>query len=127
MDVDVVTPWKIRKLVNYKLCLICQLNSKGKPVAKKPNAASVEKLINACNERNNHNDFSVNELAERLSPLTTEEILQNNGTYHYQCYKEITNVKTINQVKDRFAAAMKEAIVCYCKSQTRETVKYRKY
>ena len=116
MDVNIVTPWKKRKLVSYKLCLICQLISKGKPVAKKPNTASVEKLLNACNETNNHNDCSVNELAERLSPLTTEEIFQNNGTYHY---KEITNIKNYKSGKRLICCSHQRRVVCYYKSQTR--------
>ena len=96
---------KKRKSVNYDLCIVCQENSKEKNIAKKPKLSSLNRLIDACMERNQNGDLKTLELFDRLKDTTAEKLLEKQSTYNFDCYKDITNVKTIGQIKKRFNEA----------------------
>ena len=91
--------------IDFKLCFICQKNSKSKIIVK---AATIES-INNIKERFKFKDVSVSELAERLGDKNSQDIVNNNGLYHRQCYQDITNKETLKRVEKRFNKAISQA------------------
>ena len=106
-NVDVsVTPWKKRKEIEFLLCIVCQENSKNKHIVKSPNSNSIEKLIAACKTKHEHRDDSVLELFQIVGDISIDELIQKKVVYHRECYKEVTNAKTVNQVVLRYNTAI---------------------
>ena len=100
-----VTPWKKRKS-NFLWCVICQENAKNKHIVKAPNTTSLEKLITACKTRHQHRDDSVYKLFQMIGDTSIDDLVQKRVVYHKECYKEVTNVKTINQIVKRYTIAI---------------------
>ena len=108
------TPSLIRKKkrkteIDFKLCFICQKNSKSKIIVKAATIESIDKVLNNIKERFKFKDVSMSQLAERLGDKNSQDIVNNNGLYHRQCYQDITNKETLKRVEKRFNKAISQA------------------
>ena len=48
--------------------------------------------------RKENSDLKTGELFDRLKGVTTAELFEKGSTHHFECYKNITNPKTIEQI-----------------------------
>ena len=96
-------PKKKRKTeIDFNLCFICQKNSKSKIIVKAATIESIDKVLNNIKERYKFKDVSVLQLAELLGDKNLQDIVNNNGFYHRQCYQDITNKETLKKAEKRF-------------------------
>ena len=51
----------------------------------------------------------MSQLAQRLGDKNLQDIVNNNGFYHRQCYQNITNKETLKRAKKRFKKAISQA------------------
>ena len=51
-------------------------------------------------------DVAVSQLAERLGDNNSQDIVNNNGFYHRQCYQDIANKETLERPEKRFDKAI---------------------
>ena len=103
-------PRKKRKTeIDFKLCFICQKNSKSKIIVKAATIESIDKVLNNIKEQYKFKDVSVSQLVERLGDKNSQDIVNNNGFYHRQCYQDITNKETLKRAEKRFNKAISQA------------------
>ena len=84
--------------MDFKLCFICQKNSKSKIIVKAATIESIDKVLNNIKERYKFKDVSLSQLLERLGDKNSQGIVNNNGFYHRQCYQDITK-KSLKETK----------------------------
>ena len=63
---------------------------------------SFDKVLNNTKKRFKSKDVSVSDLLERLGDNNLQDIVNNNGFYHRQCYQDITNKETRKRAVERF-------------------------
>ena len=97
---------KQRTEIDFKLWFICQKNSKSKIIAKAATTESIDKVLNNIKERCKFKDASLSQLAEQLGDKNSQDIVNNNGFYHRQCYQDITNKETLKRVEKRLNKAI---------------------
>ena len=51
----------------------------------------------------------MSDLLERLGDNNLQDIVNNNGFYHRQCYQDITNKETLKRAKKRFKKTISQA------------------
>ena len=79
------------------------------PVTKQPSPASVDKLINYVHKREEVKEAAFQELYQRIiNGFTTQNIIENNGFYHKQCYSSLTNSEKLKRAEVRFHEAVKQ-------------------
>ena len=105
------TPSLIRKKkrkteIDFKLCFICQKNSKSKIIVKAATIESIDKVLNNIKEHFKFKDVSVSQLVEYLGDKNSQDILNNNGFYHRQCYQDITNKEMLKGAEKKFNKAI---------------------
>ena len=99
---------KKRKIeIDFKLCFICQKNPKPKIIVKVASIESFDKVLNNTKKRFKSKDVSVSDLLERLGDNNLQDIVNNNGFYHRQCYQDITNKETRKRAVERFNKAIR--------------------
>ena len=108
------TPSLIRKKkrkteIDFKLCSICQKNSKSKIIVKAATIESIDKVLNNMKERFKFKGVPVSQLVERLGDKNSQDIVNNNGFYHGQCYQDITNKERLKRAEKRFNKAISQA------------------
>ena len=102
---------KKRKIdIDFKLCFICQKYPKSKIIIKAATWESLDKALNNIKERFKSKDASVPQLVERLGDNNLQDIVNNNGFYHRQCYQDITNKETPKIAEKRLNKAISLAI-----------------
>ena len=76
-------------------------------VTKQPSPISIERFISYVYKREEVKDITFQEIHERLANgLTTQDIMDNNGFYHKQCYSSFTNAEKLNQAEVKFREAV---------------------
>ena len=95
--------------IDFKLCSICQKNSKSKIIVKAATIESTDKVLNNIKEHFKFKDVSVSQLVERLGDKNSQDIVNNNRFYHHQCYQDITKKKTLKRAEKRFNNAISQA------------------
>jgi len=96
---------KESKTVDFKLCLICQWSSKQTDYTNyvlHPSLLSVEKLIATTDIRCSYGEIELSALNNRISGLSTNDVLQKSVSYHKTCYKDLTNKTHIERTKLRY-------------------------
>ena len=91
--------------IDFKLCFV-QKNSKSKIHVKAATIESIDKILNNIKERFKFKDVSVSQFVERLGDKNSQDIVNNNGFYHRQCYQDITNKETLKRVEKRLNKAI---------------------
>ena len=77
------------------------------PATKQPSLASVNKLIHYVHKCEEVKDAAFQELYQWIiNGLTTQNIIENNGFYHKQCYSSLTNSE--KRAEERFREAVKQ-------------------
>ena len=66
----------------------------------------IYKVLNNIKKKFKFKDVSVSQLAEWLGDNNSQDIVNNNGFYHRQCYQDITNKETLERPKKRFDKAI---------------------
>ena len=51
----------------------------------------------------------MSQFVERLGDKNSQDIVNNNGFYHRQCYQDITNKETLKRAKKRFNKTISQA------------------
>ena len=95
--------------IDFKLCFFCQKNSKSKIIVKAATIKSIDKVLNNIEECYKYKNVFVSQLVERLGDKNSQDIVNNNGFYHRQCYQDITNKETLKTAKKRFKKQISQA------------------
>ena len=96
---------KQKTVIDFKLCFVCQKNSKSKVIVKVATIKSIDKVLNNIEELYKYKNVFVSQLVERLGDKNSQDIVNNNGFYHRQCYQDITNKETLKTAEKRFNKA----------------------
>ena len=62
--------------MDFKLCFICQKNSKSKIIVKAATIESIDKVLNNLKERYKFKDVSLSQLVERLGDKNSQGIVK---------------------------------------------------
>ena len=105
-----LTPWKKPKvIIDCSLCIMCQqAENQSKAIVKNVNAETLKKVISLCKERDKFGDVSVREFLNRMNEVCVEEVIENAGFYHKQCYSDFGNVKRRDRAVKRFNEAIEQ-------------------
>ena len=76
--------WKTE--IDFYICLICQKNSKSEIIVKAATIEYIDKGLNNIKEHFRFKDVSMSQLLEQLGDKNSQDIVNNNGFYHHQCY-----------------------------------------
>ena len=70
-------------------------------IVEKKTSQAFEKLLSSINERFKLNDPTITQCVDRLNGIS-ESIIYENGLYHSECYKNITNVAKIRRLSSKY-------------------------
>ena len=72
--------------IDFYICLTCQKNSKSEIIVKAATIEYIDKGLNNIKEHFRFKDVSMSQLLEQLGDKNSQDIVNNNGFYHCQCY-----------------------------------------
>ena len=75
-------------------------------MVKQPKLESVNKLLESWKIRHENHNSSVTDLFDIIGTITAPEFIDKHFIYHRECYKRLTNIKTIEQVVKLYEAAI---------------------
>ena len=105
MEEAISNPKKKSKVVDFKLCFICQCNFENTDYSSyvaKPSLVSIEKIINTAKLRCSYGEPEYGPLNDQCLEFSAEDLLTKGISYHRQCYSNLTYKTKIESAKARF-------------------------
>ena len=100
------SPAKRTKIIDYRLCIVCQ-EHKSKLKLVKPTENAYTKLLEKMHTRQRYADLTYADTVDVLDSISHIDLGSLNGKWHTDCYKYVTNQTKINRLIDRFGKLKK--------------------
>ena len=102
---EFLSPNKELKVVDVKLCIICQVDSGQYDYTKyvaNPTIKSIQKIIDTAKVRCGYGEKEFSDLINCTHGYSSEKLLSMNVSYHKQCYQDLTHKRKIERARARF-------------------------